>query len=279
LGNEVAKRKLASFVKNTGAKIVKTEGLLNVQQLIDCYFNKKPPFPATGKKKSEFPDAITLLVLDEYAKRNDIRILAVSADTDWKDYISTSERISHTDDLAKGISEFQTQESLFKVCAQLSDFFRDSESPYLSNLKTEVSKKITQQKFKYEAYSEFTWEEQFLALEFIDFEFFSGNEEAVFYPVNIKHDKIVVETKVIIKAKAIGEFSLFLYDDRMSWASAPNTLMGGARKEQELKIMASIMFAINNTELEALGPTRNKLEISLDQIYVNFGPLELTQLN
>lgn len=275
-GEEVAKRKFANFVKNTGAKIIKTEGLLNVQKLIDCYFNKKPPFPATGKKKSEFPDAITLLVLDEYAKRNDIRILSVSADTDWKEYISTSERMNHTDDLAKGISEFQTQESLFEVCKQLSHLFKDPQSIYLSELKTEISKKITQQSFKYEAYSEFTWEEQFLALDFIDLEFFSGNEEATFYPVSIRHDKITVETKVIIKAKAIGEFSLFLYE-RSNWSSAPNTQIGGSRKEQDLKIIASVMLTTNNAELDFTGPALNKLEISFDPIYVDFGSLELTQ--
>lgn len=274
-GEEVAKRKFANFVKNTGAKIIKTEGLLNVQKLIDCYFNKKPPFPATGKKKSEFPDAITLLVLDEYAKRNDIRILSVSADTDWKEYISTSERMGHTEDLAKGISEFQTQESLFEACKQLSDFFKDPQSAYLSDLKTEISKKITQQRFKYEAYSEFTWEEQFLALDFIDFEFFSGNKEATFYPVSIQHDNITVETKVIIKAKAIGEFSLFLHE-RPSWSNTPNIQMGGARREQELTIIASVIFTTNNAELDFLGPTLNKLEISFDPIYVDFGALELT---
>ncbi|CAE6906237.1 PIN_12 domain-containing protein [Ectopseudomonas oleovorans] len=275
-GEEVAKRKFASFVKNTGAKIIKTEGLLNVQKLIDCYFNKTPPFPATGKKKSEFPDAITLLVLDEYAKRNDIRILSVSADTDWKEYISTSERMSHTDDLAKGISEFQTQESLFEACKQLSDFFKDPQSIYLSELRTEISKKITQQRFKYEAYSEFIWEEQLLALDFVDFEFFSGNEEATFYPVSIKHDKITVETKIIIKAKAIGEFSLFLHE-RPNWSSDPNTQVGGSRKEQHLKIIASLIFTTDNAELELFGPTLKKLDISFDPIYVNFGSLELTQ--
>lgn len=275
-GNEVAKRKFASFVKNTGAKIIKTEGLLNVQELIDCYFNNKPPFAATGKKKSEFPDAITLLVLDEYAKRNDIRILSVSADADWKEYISKSKRMSHADDLAKGISEFQTQESLFEACKQLSRFFTDPQSIYLLGLKSEISEKITQQGFKYEAYSEFTWEEEFLALEFIDFDFFGGYEDATFYPVSIQQDKVIVETKVIIKVKAIGEFSLFLYD-RLDWYSAPNTQIGGARKEQELKIMASVIFTTDKAELELFGPTLNKLEISFDPIYVDFGPLELTQ--
>lgn len=275
LGEDIAKRKLAKFTKHTGAKIIKTDGLLNVQQLIDCYFNSTPPFSATGKKKSEFPDAITLLVLEEYASRNDIKILAVSADTDWKEYASKSKRICYTDDLAKGISEFQPQAELFEICKELSNFFSDADSPYLAELKTEISKKCTQQEFSYETYSEFTWEPQLLALEFIDLEFFGKGENATFYPVSMKGNKLIVETKLIIHVKAIGEFSLFLYDSVGRWAD-PNLPIGGARREQDLKILASVIFTTSKDGLEIFGPTFDNLEISLDPIHVNFGELALT---
>lgn len=277
LGEDTAKRKLAKFTKKTGAVIIKTDGLLNVQKLIDCYFNNEPPFTATGKKKSEFPDAITLIALEEYANRNNIKILAVSADSDWKEYISNCERMSHSEDLAQAISEFQPQAALFETCAELSKTFSEDDGYFLAELKTEISKILSQQKFSYETYSEFTWEPQLLALEVTGLEFFGKSEAATFYPVSKIGEKLTVETKVIISAKAIGEFSLFLYDFA-GWGANPNQPIGGARQEQDLKILASVTFTTSQAGLEIFGPNFDNLEISLDPIHVNFGALEPIQL-
>lgn len=274
-GEEVAKQKFSNFVKATGAKLIRTEGLLNVQELINCYFGKLPPF--SSKKKSEFPDAITLLVLDEYARRNKLRVLAVSADNDWKDYISTSEYLDCTDDLAKAISEFQPQESLFKICEQLTDIFSEADDYYIDKLRLEIAKACSTQELQYEAYSEFTWEPQFVALEFIDFEFFGADELAKFYPVSIEKDQLTVETKVIVSAKAIGEFSLFVYDPS-GRGSEPNIPIGGVRKEINLKVAASVMFKTDLLEMEIFGPIFNGLEIDFDPIYVDFGALVVTQI-
>lgn len=274
-GEEVAKQKFSKFVKATGAKLIRTEGLLNVQELIDCSFGKAPPF--SSKKKNEFPDAITLLVLDEYARRNQIRILAVSADNDWKDYICTSKYLGCTDDLAEAISEFQPQESLFKICEQLASIFSESDDYYVEKLRVELSKACFSQDIHYEAYSEFTWEPQFVALEFISLEFFGADGTAKFYPVSMKKDQLTVETKVIVSAKAIGEFSLFVYDPS-GRGSEPNIPVGGVRKEINVKFAASVMFTTDLLEMEIFGPLFSDLEISIDPIHIDFGALDASHI-
>jgi hypothetical protein len=46
---------------------------------MDDYFAGKPPF-GTGDKKAEFPDAITVKVLADWAKSEGAQILVVSGD-------------------------------------------------------------------------------------------------------------------------------------------------------------------------------------------------------
>ena len=64
-----------------------------MKRLIAMYFEPSPPFEGTGKKKNEFPDAIALITLEDWAREPEKKILAVSKDHGWVSFAEKSEFI------------------------------------------------------------------------------------------------------------------------------------------------------------------------------------------
>jgi len=96
---------LENFIARTNAKVIPF-GNITLEYVVNAYFNTAAPF-RTGKKKSEFPDAIALYSLDKWAANNKRRIMAISADNDWAAFAEKhSERwmcVKRIEDAAKGI--------------------------------------------------------------------------------------------------------------------------------------------------------------------------------
>lgn len=59
---------------------------LDVQSIVESYFNLKPPF--SDKKSSEFPDAIVLKSLEQWCEENKHECIILSTDGDMKSYSS-----------------------------------------------------------------------------------------------------------------------------------------------------------------------------------------------
>lgn len=72
---------------------------IEAEQLLELYFNKKPPF-GDGKKKSEFPDAISLLSIETYLEADE-KVYIVSDDKDLKSYCEGNDRLITVDNLEK----------------------------------------------------------------------------------------------------------------------------------------------------------------------------------
>lgn len=58
----------------------------DVKSIFDSFFNDRAPF--SDHKKSEFPDAFVLTILDNYARKNQLRIVILSVDDDMRCYNS-----------------------------------------------------------------------------------------------------------------------------------------------------------------------------------------------
>lgn len=101
----IAKRRLDRFFREIGATVVSVDAV-SAKQLINLYFESAPPF-ARGKKKNEFPDAIALLSIQEWAYKNDKCVIAVSGDSDWAAFGAKSDRIDVVADLAEGLAVLQ----------------------------------------------------------------------------------------------------------------------------------------------------------------------------
>ncbi|OKP99245.1 PIN domain-containing protein [Paenibacillus sp. P46E] len=80
------------FNKSTETTIVSVEGI-SVRSLMSLYFNKQAPF--SNKKKSEFPDAISLLALDKWCGDNNQNMYIISTDNDLSEYCADNSRLSY----------------------------------------------------------------------------------------------------------------------------------------------------------------------------------------
>lgn len=73
--------------------IFHTDEYVDINVIVDMYFNTHPPFGNAGKKKYEFPDAIILNSLEQNASKCEKNILLISKDNDWLEYCKISKRL------------------------------------------------------------------------------------------------------------------------------------------------------------------------------------------
>ncbi|MHC1745519.1 MAG: PIN domain-containing protein [Negativicutes bacterium] len=112
---EVAEERLNKYYNRIGAEILKTDDYIDCKKLMKMYFETRAPFEKKETKKNEFPDAIALISLEQWAEKNDIKILAVSADKGWENFAKNSKRITVLNDLAKAIEELQPETKVKRI--------------------------------------------------------------------------------------------------------------------------------------------------------------------
>jgi hypothetical protein len=88
------------FLKDVRASEVPLS--VNLDDLCDSYFQEKPPF--SGKKKSEFPDAIVLSSLRDWSSQKRKKVYAVSGDEDFKASCGNEGNLIHAESLRAVIS-------------------------------------------------------------------------------------------------------------------------------------------------------------------------------
>lgn len=126
----LAESRLEGFLENTGALRVECAEHLNISSLLKQYFSNKAPFSESGKKKNEFPDAITLMAIEQWAEVNNKSVLAIAQDPDWIRYCEESKRLVCIGELSDGLA-----------------LFNKANAPYafLSRLEAELDRDIAQQ--------------------------------------------------------------------------------------------------------------------------------------
>lgn len=95
--------KKASDVFEELLKGCKTEYIqadeVDAEEVLTLYFKRKPPF-GEGKKKSEFPDALSLLSLKSHLSDDDM-LYVISEDEDLKSFCDVDTQLVHVDTLDK----------------------------------------------------------------------------------------------------------------------------------------------------------------------------------
>ncbi|PND34843.1 hypothetical protein C1I89_00070 [Achromobacter pulmonis] len=85
---QIAYREVEQFLIATGAEVI-TADHVELDRVLDLYFDGKPPF-GTGGKRHEFPDAIALLGIDAWCTAANSGIIVVSSDADWMRFCAAS---------------------------------------------------------------------------------------------------------------------------------------------------------------------------------------------
>ncbi|MBW4428899.1 MAG: DUF4935 domain-containing protein [Nostoc desertorum CM1-VF14] len=210
---EIASERFSQFVEATSLEIVEAQDYVMIGDLIQKYFQAKPPFSETGKKKNEFPDAIALMSLETWANKNQTKIIVVTSDNDWKNFCKGSERLLAIDDFAGALGLFQLQDA-DDICRYLSERYEKGE---LEDVKEAISNaleyRISDLDICPEANSAYVYEHESTEITFNGFEFkLLEPPNLIFRPVKFDDESLVVESKLNVDVNVECSFSFSVYD-------------------------------------------------------------------
>lgn len=101
---ERTEERVSRFEEITGSELVCVADYANSKDVVDLYFKKSPPF--SERKKEEFPDAFILMALEGWAEENEVKVIVIAKDGDWRQFCEHSPNLVYVDDLSLGLSVF-----------------------------------------------------------------------------------------------------------------------------------------------------------------------------
>ncbi|MBG9996342.1 DUF4935 domain-containing protein [Pseudoalteromonas sp. NZS127_1] len=120
---------------------------IDSEKLLELYFEMKPPF-GEGKKKAEFPDAISLLSLESCLEPDD-KLYVISDDVDLKSYCEGNNRLIAIDNLEKLLDLYNEHTSVRTV--KIKEYIAEQSEA----LKTQISEYMDDCDF----YNSSSWED------------------------------------------------------------------------------------------------------------------------
>lgn len=201
--------RINNFAKETNMQKIPANKA-DIDSLIKKYFKTEPPFEKTGTKKNEFPDAIALISLENWAKENNKRIIAVSGDKGWLSY--KSDWIGFSDDLTTVLADLQDDKNniekhITKTIANIAE----GKNPNMMEFITDRLETLVQEIDVYaEADSTFYFEsDDHVYLTLKSFEFSNRISPQL---IIISREKIVASIDIAITVNAETWFSISVYD-------------------------------------------------------------------
>jgi hypothetical protein len=98
------RERVEAFTLRCRGGILPVSGTELAAEIFNLYFAKKPPFAARKDKKSEFPDAMSLVLLERFARDQKTLGIIASGDDGWNMFAGSSPYlycVRSVDDLAK----------------------------------------------------------------------------------------------------------------------------------------------------------------------------------
>jgi hypothetical protein len=142
---ESAKQAFNEFLDDCNAEFAPLSEV-DIEQVLNDYFGKNAPF-GEGKKKAEFPDAISLSAVEKYVE--DVGVYIVSEDEDLKKYC----------DIREGFYQVDTLEKLLDIYNSHGNSLSKAISLYVENHQDEIKLEIESLLEGADAYNDSSWED------------------------------------------------------------------------------------------------------------------------
>ena len=204
--NEIARNKWNKFVTDIKGRELEAADTLPVSALLDAYFYTQPPFEKEGKKKAEFPDAIALLSLEEWARRKNTKILTIAADGGWKEFGEKSKYIIVLDDIAKLFGHYNRSDNF--AAQRINNLIELGKMPELiDQIQALVADHFDDSSIEVEADSHVGFESEFAGVDVIKVHFMPG-----FQVIASNDDSIDIALEFTCQIQFNADFSWFIWD-------------------------------------------------------------------
>ena len=205
--------RLAAFYSRTKAELIPSSEAA-MGRLVSMYFAAQAPFETSGNKKSEFPDAIALLSLEEWAATSGCRVLVVTTDCGWRDFCEKSESLDSISGLAEALALFQPHHSAGALIGELKDQLALGHSGAIPNeIRDAIARAVDDAIVQAEASSSYILEERYVAATYLGHEFHrdsTGTPEI--HLIRVATDGIVIQLIATASCEVTAEYSLTLLD-------------------------------------------------------------------
>ncbi len=129
------RKRIEDYAGRCRGGILPMEGEGVLAELFRRYFATEAPFELNAKKKSEFPDAASLLILEAYAGDRDAMAIVVSGDSGWETFAANSDHLYCVKSLEDLTALFtSTGEVAAKINVAIQHAIEDGNSPLRSKL-------------------------------------------------------------------------------------------------------------------------------------------------
>jgi len=241
--SDAGKVRMTTFCVNTGCEIIPADQA-DMKRLIAAYFEPTPPFEDSGKKKNEFPDAIALMTLEDWAKKNLKYILAISKDEGWKRFAETSEWIEIEPDLPTALQKLQQHAEKAEAFVQriVKEAANGQNPELLEQLSLAATNGLSDSEPYIEASSAYDYEADNVEVELINMEFPTVDRDNTpdCYVVRVGKDEITFQVNVEIEAKVEVDFNFHVYDS----VDKDYVSLGGSHESINTSFPSSILVTV-----------------------------------
>jgi PIN domain len=141
--NQQFTQQVHEYAARCRGAVLPTAGADAARSLFADYFAQRPPFGLSERKKSEFPDAMCLWQLEQYAKDNDTIGIIASDDKGWKQYAAESETLYCADSIDELAALFAaTNEHAESIKTKIAAVVKDAGSALDTDLANALNRHI-----------------------------------------------------------------------------------------------------------------------------------------
>jgi hypothetical protein len=264
--DELCKKKIDLFLEESAANILTADDFVKVGTLLNLYFTNKAPFQLENPKKAEFPDAIALLSVQDWAIKNDRELVVVSRDADWLSFCAASERLHSVKDLATALSLFQTTaEIVDSMVARLRTALTDESSSIFVSVRNTIENFDWHGHTSVEANSQFEFEEEEIHAEILECNFIDE-------PENIKITE-VDDNSVSVVFNLMVEGDVTVYCSFRKWDGIDREYipMGSGSPSTNFSLNVSVLL---NMPIKTGDLTDLEWDVEPDTLHVELDEIE-----
>jgi hypothetical protein len=273
LGDElpkaVALKQVNDFVTRCGAEIIDAKKSVDLSVVLSRYFNVQAPFETAGEKKSEFPDAISLLSLEAWATKHNTTILFVTKDKGCKRFCDESARLVAIDDLTDALELVQERnQQCINLCQSLEASIAAGNYPGLID---EIEDAIAYDfdiDWVPEADAAYYYDAEIQDVELISARFSGPAGEPEFRAVDYRADMLVVQVEMEITVEATCNFSFSVRDG----IDRDMLCIGGNKVRTKAETVVDVLLTF--CQLADQTPQVDRIELISGYRTIDFGTVE-----